>query len=155
LLPTFLFVSGVYALFALLTVWRRRAIRLFWSPNLTPRSCWGALFMMSFGLAFLVSRGAPGAPIYHFNLVEVLGEEERGGLEGQVLIYPVGFPGRVRATEVPPIYSLLNPQMTTHPVSPEKKTSVLFLRKPQQKVPLRLPEKKGKRYSAMKIPGRK
>jgi hypothetical protein len=147
LLPTFLFIFGVYTIFALLTVWRRRAIRQFWSPKRTPRSCWGALFMISFGLAFLLARSVPGAPIYHFNLVEVLGEEERGGLEGQVLTYSVGFPGRVHATEVPPIYSIMNPQITTYPVSPEKK--------PQRKVPLRLPDKKGKRYAARKMPERK
>jgi hypothetical protein len=156
LLPTFLFVIGVYSIFGLLTAWRQRAKRFVRSAKLKPRPRWGAL-LMPIGMALLVARALPGAPPYHINLVKVLGEEERGGLEGQVLTYPTGFPMCVHATEVPPIYSLLHPQVTTHIFIPEKKTPIIYLRKPQRKVPLKVSDKKVKiDYSlAMKMPVRK
>jgi hypothetical protein len=151
-----LFVFGVYSISALLTAWRQRAMRLLWTAKRKPRPRWGAL-LMPFGIALLLAHAVPGVFPYHFNLGEVLSEEERGGLEGQVLTYSAGFPMCVHATEVPPIYSLLHPQMTTPPFLPEKKASVFFLRKPQRKVPLKMSDKKVKiSYSlAMKMPGRK
>jgi hypothetical protein len=156
LLPTFLFVFGVYAIYVLLTAWHQRAMRLLRSAKRKPRPRWGAL-LMPFGIALLMAHAVTGAPSYHFNLVEVLGKEEKGGLEGQFFTYQVGLPMCVQATEVPPMYSLLHPQMTTHPFSPEKETSVLSLRKPQRKVRLRMSDKKVKlRYSSViNKPGRK
>jgi hypothetical protein len=156
LLPTFLFVFGVYAIFALLTAWRRLAIPLLRSAKRKPCPRWGAL-LIPFGVALLLARYIPGSPPYHFNLVEVLCEEERGGLDGKVLTYPAGYPICVHAPEGPPIYSLLHPQMTAHLSLPEKKTSVIFLRKPHRKVPLRMSDKKVKASYplAMKMPYRK
>jgi hypothetical protein len=156
LLPTFLFVFGVYAIFALLTAWRQRSMPLLRSTKLKPCPRWGA-FLIPLGVALLLARSIPCPPPYNFNLVEVLCEEERGGLDGKVLTYPADYPICVHAPEGPPIYSLLHPQMTAHLSLPEKKTSVIFLRKPHRKVPLRLSDKKVKlSYSlAMKMPGRK
>jgi hypothetical protein len=70
LLPTFLFVFSVYAIFALLTAWRQRSMRLLRSAKRKPGR-WGAL-LMPFGVALLVAHALPG--LYHFNLAEVLNE---------------------------------------------------------------------------------
>jgi hypothetical protein len=155
LLPTFFFVFGIYAIFALLTAWRQRAMPLLQSAKRKPGPRWGAL-LMPLGVAWLVAHAVPGTPFYNFNLAEALGEGGRGGSEEQVLAYPAGIPRRAHATEVPPLYALLHPQMTTQSLPPEKKTSLFFLRKPQRKVPLRRFHQKVKlSYSlAMKMPGR-
>jgi hypothetical protein len=156
LLPTFFFVFGAYAIYVLLTALLQREKRLLRSVKRKPRPWWGALLML-IGIALLMAHTVPGASPCHFNPVEVQVQEERGDLEGQVFTCHAGFPMCAQATKVPPTYSLLHPQMTTHPFSPEKKTSVLSLGKPYRKVRMRMSDKKvNLRYSmVVRKPGTK
>lgn len=153
MLPTFLFILGAYAFYAVLTFWSRRSSRR-WRSVREPRTNWLAL-TAGLGavvcLACLVVKGGPESPDMSLRLAGIVGT---GNVEAGLAVHPEYRleqpPEKAPGPGGQPAFALLHPETPTSLILPEKTASTLKARKPKAKSrPGPAPEKKGKAAKAL------
>lgn len=137
LLPTVLFILGVYILFAILNTWSRRASRRLRCAHRVARPHWLPLtcgLLALAGAAWLALRAAPCAPPGGLSLAGVLGGLEMGSLlPAKTVDSADSLPVKNPDPGDRPTYALLHPETPASLLLPEKPAAPAPLRKPRLK----------------------
>lgn len=125
LLPTLLFILGVYSTYALYTVWSRGSRRRPRSGRQSPRSfrlLLGGGIMAGLCLLWLTARLVPPSSHKVLHLSGVLGGTEAGVVMARAELIPEKLPVASAAPGDHPAYALLHPE-TPPMLMPEKSAS--------------------------------